>query len=531
MNITAGRNFCDVHRSTVTHRTLPTFSLFRRLTKTIHHGRSIKREPNKARVTMNGTPKGRSRTVDRYAPSSRSGRDIALRMTPQNRLPLAPLRIEGSPSVRCFTGSRQPQQVFFSNSNISNGPSYDDATVCDRFELMNVTVVIYRVTGIVCEQVSPPKRRSKFGNRDKGEASKVGGSTMGDLNSAMATDTDESCSTSDHTWPTTTAVVSYRKKTYSSQTSLETFLPSIPISTPSRYSGMEYRFLASWPSEQPVIDESAIARSSVVVARCMKQETYVPGVTMGSNYVHEAIELKVHLSRGTEILRLGTATVVVNGEEEGERMIVIPVQPTESMTKYGKKRPKAKLKKYGYFSKDKSRRYYLDENAAIKVGVRIFPQASVEEKERNENRARNSLKSGELKKMMQQWRDLDISTTEFGTACYESCNRRQQTSVPKPQNIFQNWFSCGVLCAADTSTPAVAPTDDVPTEIHAPDYGELGVHTVVSSVSESTDGSGEDTEESDDSDDDDDEDDTDDDSTTEWVSSSFPTLEEFRRYT
>lgn len=68
---------------------------------------------------------------------------------------------------------------------------------------------------------------------------------------------------------------------------------------------------------------------------------------MGSNYVHETIELKVHLSRGTEILRLGTPAVVVNGEEEGERMIVVPVQPTESMKKYGNKRLKSKSNKYG----------------------------------------------------------------------------------------------------------------------------------------------------------------------------------------
>ena len=485
---------------------------------------------------MNDKAKNRMHNVDRYAPD-RSGGYNASRMSQRaSRSPLSPLgMIEPgrTPRSRYSPGSRQPHQVFFSNSNISDGPCVDDETVCDTFELVNVTVVIYRVTGVVCELESAPKRRPTFGIRDNSVSSRSAHSsrlsrvTTSPLSPSVA-DRDASI-VSDHLGNIlTTAVVSYRRNTYSNQTALETFLPSIPISSPPRYVGMKHRFQASWPSDQPANDESAIARSSVVVARCMKQEAYVPGVVMGSNYVHEKIELQVHLSRGTELLKLGTATVVVSGEEEGERLMFIPIKPSDSKKTYSKKHMKTKSSKYGYFSGDKSRRFYLDDNSTLRIGVRIHRQASAEEKERNENHARNSLKSGELKKMVQNWGHLNNSKVEIGADCRPALQPQQRTPVAAPNGLFQNLFSCGVLCDMDTSSKVIPLPDDVPMEIQAIKHGNLEIEANMSSVSESTDGSGEESEESEYSSDDSS------DESDEYIEpemSNFQMIETIRRFT
>jgi hypothetical protein len=485
---------------------------------------------------MNGTPKNRTFNMDRYAPDRSNGYNGSRMSQRANRSPLSPLgmlELGRTPRSRYSPGSRQPQQVFFSNSNISDGPCFDDETVCDTFELVNVTVVIYRVTGVVCELESAPKRRSTFGIRDKSVSSRMSGhsSRRSGVTTSLASPSvadGEASIRSDPLGETmTTAVVSYRRNTYSNQTALETFLPSIPISSPSRYVGMKHRFQASWPSDRSANDESAIARSSVVVARCMKQEASIPGVgagAMGSNYVHEKIELQVHLSRGTEIVKLGTATVVVSGEEEGERLMFIPIRPSDSRKEHGKKHIKKKSNKHGYFSGDKSRRYYLDDSATMRIGVRIRRQASAEEKERNENHVRNSLKSGELKKMVQNWGHLNISKVEIGA----DCRPQQKTSVAVPSGLFQNLFSCGgVLCAMDASSKVISLPDDVPKEIQAIQYANLKIESNLSSVSESTDGSGEESEESEYSDDSSDESD-------EYIEpemSNFQMIEPVRRYT
>jgi hypothetical protein len=476
---------------------------------------------------MYGIATNRNPKADRYAPD-RSGGGYAINLHHQNRSPLSPLanteaaRLPLTVSNRDSTGPRQPQQVFFSTSDISNDPYFDEETACDRFELMNVTVVIYRVTGVVCETESTPKRRSTFGIRDKSVSSRISGNSPRmspvTISSVGPSGADVAGPLIDHGWAPTTAVVSYRKNTYSSQTALETFLPSIPIAYPSRYVGPKYRFEASWPSEQAAKDESAITRSSVVVSRCNKQETYVPGALSESNYVHEKIELQVHLSRGTELLKLGSATVMISGDEEGEHLMIVPIKPSDQKKKNTKKRMKTKSIKQGYFSGDLSRRFYLDEHSTMRVGVRILPQAaldSTEGKERNENQARNSLPSGELKNMVQKMGHLNVSKGAVGTECHSTLRHQFEDNKPNAEaavsrGLFHNLFSCGALCNTDTSANVFQSAGGVPVEIRAIDLGQLAVESIISSVSESTDGSDADSEEGEDSDDSDDSDGSDD---------------------
>lgn len=390
-------------------------------------------------------------------------------------------------------GSQHPQRIFFSKSDNSEGPHYEEED-SDKFELMNVSVVIYGLSGIVCEKQAENKKKSKLGSRDRSmedSFGRISGSTI----SSFEPSASEEGALMEYIGAPTTAVVSYRKNTYSSQTSLETFLPSLPINNPTSSTGSRYRYQASWPSEQSTLrrDESALERSSFMLTRCMKQEAYVPGAGIGSSYVHETLELKINLSRGTELLRLGTATLVISGEEEGEIQMLVPAKPIDQDKKVNKKRAKAKPNKYGFFSGDFTRRFFLDENSTLRVGIRVLPQNAVktaEDRERKENDLRQILGSRDLKEMVQSMGDLNVQNGELRMNHFDGDNFTEATPSehgPKPTNIFHNLF-CGALCSTNLRHDDPRP-DYVPIEIHATDYGQLGLQSLISSVSESTDGS------------------------------------------
>lgn len=416
------------------------------------------------------------------------------------RPPLMPLPTtikckEQTKSPMQYRSHDDPQRVFFSRSEHSDGPQYD-AEDSDKFELMNVTVVIYGLSGLICEKDADCKKRfqnrSKPSRKRKDAASRVSGSTI----STFDPSTSEEGEMMDRFGAPTTAVVSYRKNTYSSQTALETFLPSVPLHLPMASSGLKYRYQASWPSEQSTLnrDESAMERSSFHFTRCMKQESYVPGVGAGSNYVHETLELRINMSRGTELLRLGCATLVISGEEEGEVQMNIPAKPLpQKQKKLTKNRIKTKSNKYGFFSSDLSSRFYLDENATLRVGVRVVPQDSlrmVQERERKENDLRRVLGSQELKQAAESFAEMNLRSGEAKRGLF---NRESLVgSIPgeedaRSDGIFQSIFCGAMLCGAGIDRDSEK--SDVPREIHAFDFGHLGVGSLVSSVSESTDGS------------------------------------------
>ena len=147
------------------------------------------------------------------------------------------------------------------------------------------------------------------------------------------------------------------------------------------------RYDAAWPSEQSILnqDEGSLERSAFVVTRFMKQSAFIPGIGAGSNYCHETLELGINMSRGTELIRLGTALVAINGEEEGEVKMNIPTTPTT----FEKKKLKKKKNKYGYFSNDSSRRFYLDKNSILKIGVQVIPEEAIRfAREKDEKRSK-----------------------------------------------------------------------------------------------------------------------------------------------
>ncbi|KAL3902519.1 MAG: hypothetical protein SGILL_010792, partial [Bacillariaceae sp.] len=393
----------------------------------------------------------------------------------------------------------------------------------EKFDLMNIKIVVYGLTGLMCEK--EPVKRKLFGRRSSASA---GGTTTDSCGTPGMTGLSGSSISSgdflsmgdsdclESTGVPTTAVVSCQKNAISSQTSLETFLPSMPIQRPIANFVNKVKYSASWPSEQTLQqDDSAMDRSSFKIIRCMQQSTFVPGIGAGSNYINQTVELRINLSRGTELLRLGTATLVINGDEEGELTMSIPAKSTLPNMKKSKRKKK---NKYGYFSDDQSRRYYLDENATVKIGIQVIPEDTVrfsqeKDKSKREQELKQLLKNDDLKELLRQMgndnleraQSIDIKQFDPETLARGSIGTRreqqEQTPVQQPElnasSLFPG-FLCGAIqmpkmptfCAAGPfAHPPAEP--EIPMEIHADrdDDKFASLQSIISSVSESTDGS------------------------------------------
>jgi hypothetical protein len=388
-----------------------------------------------------------------------------------------------------------------------------DHTEKEMFELMNIRIVIYSMNGIMCEK--EPVKKKRFGRKDGattvgtpiGSASKGGivdistsSISSGDVLSWSEADYLESQSIP------TTAVISCQKNAISSKSAINTFLPSIPLQRPIATFVNKVRYMATWTSEQTPLqkDFGENDLSSFQIIRCMKQAVFVPGVGAGSNYVHETIELGINLSRGTEMVPLGTASLIIGGEEEGEVCINIPAKPIAfKNTKFFKKK-----NKYGYFLNDPIRRYYLDENASIKVGIQVVPEATLrfaKEKEKlkikKENEFRQHLVDDEeLKFLLHQMGNDNLNRAEkilFKNLPLEQCKsgllQQNKTQNQQRNSHFPDFF-CGAINIPTFCVPSpFARTQndpEIPTVIHAvPDIDNLVIGSMLSSVSESTDGS------------------------------------------
>ncbi len=414
------------------------------------------------------------------------------------RPPLVPLGLAATaqtPQTPYGYSPRHPQRVFFSRSDYSDGHYNDDES--EKFDLMNVTVVIYNLSGIMCEKEPEIKRRSKFDSREMAFGLKVDnshGRISGSTISSYEPCTSDNGALFDNIGAATTALISCRKNAYSSQTWLESFLPSVPINYPMKSMGSKYRYQASWPSEQSLLsrDDTAVARSSFMLTRCMKQEGFVPGTGIRSNYVHETLELRINLSRGTELLRLGTATLVLSGDEEGEVQMLLPAKPLDQKKQVNRNRVKAKPNKYGYFSGDLTRRFFLDENSTLRVGIRVRPQDKPDmagDRERNENISREMWGSSDLKQIVQKMGNLDIRNGALRGKFYDDSEKTEtSSSIEEPEDLFQSLF-CGALCATNSNFKSSRNSSEVPRVVRAHDFAQLGIESLMSSVSESTDGS------------------------------------------
>jgi hypothetical protein len=277
-----------------------------------------------------------------------------------------------------------------------------------QFDLMQIYVTVYSLTGVVSitnrrlDPAASTMRRFKQAGRKKttksgSNSSSIGLATFDDyshdetrgaVTSSRSTPAGTSFATGESYGlvpdePPTTAVVSFMRNAISSQQSLETFLPSLPLRQESKCRTRTLLYSASW-SKGPqwnVLDQAANHPSTFPMVRVMKQQAYKSGTGVGevSAYVHETVELCVFAGRSKELIPLGVASIIVTGDEEVEHVLNLPVkQPKAGTSLFDKhfkvSKKKRSKKKAGSFSHNRRQRFELEDNATLRVGVRVLPQ-------------------------------------------------------------------------------------------------------------------------------------------------------------
>lgn len=184
------------------------------------------------------------------------------------------------------------------------------------------------------------------------------------------------------------AVVSCTKNVSSSR-QIATHVPSLPLTTTSAsFSDKVHNFLVRWPTD---FDPSGDALSTFRLSRLMKKDAfYSDGHGLSSGFQPEEIELSIGLMRGSEMLTLGKAILVITDVENEELMIDLPVSTEKHVVKNKKMDPPAlkrtnsklfgktskttvKMLKPLSFPSDKRRKFHLTENAMIRLNVSINP--------------------------------------------------------------------------------------------------------------------------------------------------------------
>lgn len=393
-----------------------------------------------------------------------------------------------------------PQSKRITAEYVDSSNNYDENQK-DKFELMNIKIIVYGLTGLVCEE-EPSKKKLKFSKKQMIFPKTFARRDIKPLNSYDITDVDYNVeSRGKKALDITTAVVSCQKNGASNDISFETFLPSLPLGNPVATSLNKVNYDAAWTSEQSILqqDDGAKDRSAFAVTRCMKQATFKPGVGARSNYCHQTIELAININRGTELIRLGTASIVVNGEEEGE----VEMNVTTTPFLFKSKKLKKKKSKYGYFSNDSSKRFYLDKNSVLKVGVQVVPEDAMrfarekeKKKEKNESVLNELLEQDQFKTLLEEMSNNDLNgETMQNKGLLNDQMEKDSDGIPEHRgrtNAFPPYVLCGSLPTSWVpnffNRPNTEP--EIPKEVIANEnFDQFVIRSLISSVSEMTDGS------------------------------------------
>ncbi len=231
------------------------------------------------------------------------------------------------------------------------------------FQMMDIVVSVDIMEGLVMEF------KDKQGSYDSFNSNATSSQIMGSL-------------------PVTTFVSC--KKNVSSTRTISTNVPSLPLSKPSSsHGGKHHHFLVRWPAD---FDPHGDALSTFKLTRLMKKESVGSkhNAAFGFGYVPEEIELTIGLMRGSEMLTLGLANLVITGEETEEMIIDLPINISKEAVKESKNNRRSasplrklrspaksslKVLKPKAFPSDPKRKFRLSEQSMIRLQVKITPKS------------------------------------------------------------------------------------------------------------------------------------------------------------
>lgn len=281
---------------------------------------------------------------------------------------------------------------------------------------MDVSVTVLGLSGITSEAVKTKKSANRGGTNGGSSHGGPPRSRSGPRNTTIGA-SSSSGEYSDSDIPVT-AVASFFKNVTSNKTSIGTHLPSLALGMPTSSFGNTSRYMASWPSpasassRPPVIGGGVggggIGNASFKFSRVMRrhavdgswdgEDDIAEGAGGGNGvFAHETMDVLVGLARGSDMIPLGVATLVITGEEMGEVQVNLPVRTGSDALasmmnavnlrkkKGGKKGKKSKMfqalakgaknsKKGAFFKVAPGARYRLDDTAALRLVVKAQPR-------------------------------------------------------------------------------------------------------------------------------------------------------------
>jgi len=188
-----------------------------------------------------------------------------------------------------------------------------------------------------------------------------------------------------------TAVISCFKSV-SGNKEIATHIPSLPLVTPIKsISKKAHKYIVRWPVDYNTMGD---ALSTFRYKRLMKKESL--SNDQGNNpysygYMAEEIELNICLMRGSDMITLGSANLVVTGEEIEEITVDLPINVSKGAAKRDKKaRSPSPLRRNGSkifnitkggtktikaqsFPGDSRRKYKLSEHSMVRLRVKVTP--------------------------------------------------------------------------------------------------------------------------------------------------------------
>eukprot|EP00555_Chaetoceros_dichaeta_P012595 CAMPEP_0198273298 /NCGR_PEP_ID=MMETSP1447-20131203/56466_1 /TAXON_ID=420782 /ORGANISM="Chaetoceros dichaeta, Strain CCMP1751" /LENGTH=550 /DNA_ID=CAMNT_0043966945 /DNA_START=175 /DNA_END=1828 /DNA_ORIENTATION=+ len=257
------------------------------------------------------------------------------------------------------------------NSSDSVQTSCSSGSGSSQFQMMHISISILVLEGLIMEcNISKEQLKASFsGSIDSGPPL----AAVGDR--------------------PVTAVISCFKN-ISGNRAIATHVPSLPLGAPKESLGKKnHQFTVRWPVDY---DPSGDALSTFRCKRLMKKEypTQYPDDrfdTFAYGYDAEEIELNICLRRGSEMITLGAANLVVTGEEMEEIIVDLPIDVTKGATKrdrrsrsasplrrtgsklFGSGKPSNRVMKAKPFPADTRRKYKLREQSMVRVRVMVNP--------------------------------------------------------------------------------------------------------------------------------------------------------------
>ncbi len=233
--------------------------------------------------------------------------------------------------------------------------------------MMDISISVLGLTGIVMQDKGRKKKNKKTRK-----------STIGET-------TSTSYSTEDEDAFPVKAVASFFKQVNSNHTAIASHLPSLtirPIPNTDGEDDGKVRFNATWPTD---FDPMGNELSTFKCSRMMQIETESQyNIKKQYRQTHtplmipERLQLTIGLTRGSEMLSIGSATVVVTGEEAQDVQVNVPISLEKkekddiNVSKKLKKKSAKSIKPVA-FEKEPQKKYSLHSNACLKLLLRATP--------------------------------------------------------------------------------------------------------------------------------------------------------------